>query len=1112
MKVIRICLSIIMLIVGAIVLTFLVVNTQGRKNFVGDFLLSSYSFMGYIVPIFFFWLFYIIHKKDSVLHSAIWPLFALVPFFFFSLSLRAFLWNQSLSIPPLWAITQLFGQNGAGIFWLVLGTSTILLLSMLYYTLNTKEMMKQNNNQDTKSVESMDAYQNYLRSNISNNRDIISPYVRYQQNPISVQSPPTIKQYNSSLSSPQSAYQPTDVSQNNISHNSIVHDVNERSSQKNSTSYEDIQSKDDAVQQDSKKDIHLKYASYPTGMETEKYEDVFPSNNDSRYILFFHKDNSVRKQLYYTEYERELLQDNNSIGAEGFTSVVSATPKKEIKTVNNVSPSEIRNSQYVNKSSTDIPKNAIHGTEFQKQQSDSISPNDMVSYTNDVSGSQNMSVVETPFEDNGNVQNEIERNMASEGVGSAVIDYQNKDEVDIFDIYNESNSIESSKNRGRDTFLQLDENDDMFTDKTEFGLSEIEDEFDDSDFEDNVFDDDFYDTVLDADDSIRKEKKLQETVLDHDDTKEYIPSDITNNTKKAIHKDLDNIVNEKLKNIQEKSMLSQDKADDSFFASQNNHTVYTNDFIEKDKEKNDIITDNFIEHVEKQKSTEMGVSKKFATILEREKNNIDLDESVGMKKKTIKSYSNQVKKRKGKYFIPISGILNPPIQVSSLDDSVLQETSRRLEITLQEFNIQAKVISICRGPVVTLFEILPASGVRVRRIVELSDNIALRLAAPSIRIVAPIPSKEAVGIEVPNKIRDIVSFSDLISQSEFHNKKYILPIALGKNILAKTIVVDLAKTPHMLIAGATGSGKSVCVNSIICSLLYNCNPESVKLILIDPKIVELSFYNDIPHLLTPVISDPVKSVKVLHWCVEEMEQRYGMLEQYNVREIESYNKKIYEQNSNTKKMSYIVIVIDEFADLMMTSGKEIETLVSRITAKSRAVGIHLVIATQRPSTDVITGLIKSNVPTRISFMVASKIDSRIILDVNGAEKLLGKGDMLYSSAQHPFPDRLQGAYLEEEEVERVVEHVKQIGGEPQYMDESIFEQDKLEGDGFGGVDDPLWDQAVEEVMQSKRASASHLQRRFKIGYNRAARLIDDMEYKGIIGPQQGGKQREVFLT
>ncbi len=471
-------------------------------------------------------------------------------------------------------------------------------------------------------------------------------------------------------------------------------------------------------------------------------------------------------------------------------------------------------------------------------------------------------------------------------------------------------------------------------------------------------------------------------------------------------------------------------------------------------------------------------------------------------------------KKTGKYLIPIHGVLNPPSEESVVDVQAVESIGKKLEETLKEFAIDAKVTSYCRGPVVTMFEILPAPGVRLSRIVALSDNIALRLAASSIRIVAPIPGKEAVGIEVPNTVRDVVSLSELIANKKFHSKDTALPLVLGKDVAGSVQVSDLSRMPHLLIAGATGSGKSVCINTLLCSLLFRCDPTELKLLLIDPKTVELNFYNDIAHLLTPVIDDPERSVQALRWCVEEMERRYQRLGAHGVREIRSYNAKMASQNvAKAARMPYLVIVIDEFADLMLTCSKEIETLVARIAAKSRAVGIHLVLATQRPSTDVITGIIKANIPSRIAFMVASKTDSRIILDQNGADKLLGRGDMLFSSASDLYPLRIQGAFLSEEEVSRVVSHVKAVGGEPDYVDEDeLFSDGEDMRESYEGSEDPLWNDAVREVRDTNKASASYLQRRFRIGYNRASRLIETMEMQGIIGPQQGSKPRSVISS
>lgn len=446
-------------------------------------------------------------------------------------------------------------------------------------------------------------------------------------------------------------------------------------------------------------------------------------------------------------------------------------------------------------------------------------------------------------------------------------------------------------------------------------------------------------------------------------------------------------------------------------------------------------------------------------------------------------------------------------------DDETKRSGEYLTKTLKEFGIDAQVTGIRKGPVVTMFELLPAPGVKLSRIVSLQDNIALSLAASSVRIVAPIPGKHAVGIEVPNKKRAVVSFREIIEMDLPEFKKMQIPVILGKDISGEPHVIDLTKTPHLLIAGSTGSGKSVCVNSMILSVLYKRSPEQVKLVLIDPKVVELKLYNDIPHLLTPVITEPKRALQALQYCLCEMERRYACLDGMGVRDIVSYNKKIVERHIATEKLPYIVVIIDEFADLMATTGKELESAVARLAAMSRAVGIHLVLATQRPSVNVITGLIKANIPSRIAFMVASRQDSQIIIDGIGAEKLLGKGDMLYSSATDPFPTRIQGTLVGDEEVERVVNDVKQYG-EPDYIDDEIFvDDDEEESSGpglFSDGEDPLYDQALQIVVQAGKASASYIQRRLKIGYNRAARLVEEMEERGIVGPQNGSKPREVI--
>jgi S-DNA-T family DNA segregation ATPase FtsK/SpoIIIE len=497
-------------------------------------------------------------------------------------------------------------------------------------------------------------------------------------------------------------------------------------------------------------------------------------------------------------------------------------------------------------------------------------------------------------------------------------------------------------------------------------------------------------------------------------------------------------------------------------------------------------------------------------------------EAMAAKKtEEVLKYHNETYQKKkpefkigSQYGIPVDGILQ-----EYTDDEywIIDEETKKAAIvlteTLSEFNIKADVTGIRKGPVITSFEILPSPGVKLSKIVNLQDNIALRLAAASVRIVAPIPGKHAVGIEIPNKKRNIVSFHEIIEgQLKNNNKKAEIPVILGKDITGEAVTVDLATMPHLLIAGSTGSGKSVCVNTLILSILYQCTPSKCKLILIDPKIVELKLYNDIPHLLTPVITEPKRAFQALQYCIFEMERRYACLDSMGVRDIKTYNKRIKERGIAAEHMPYIVVVIDEFADLMATTGKELESTVARLAAMSRAVGIHLVLATQRPSIDVITGLIKSNIPSRIAFMVASMMDSRIIIDMPGAEKLLGKGDMLYSGIVDPFPVRLQGAFVSEDEVERVVEYVKGFG-EPQYIDEEIFfdeDNDEFSDNLVECGNDPLYEKAMEVVVQQGKASASYIQRRLKIGYNRAARLVEEMETRGIVGPAQGSRPRELL--
>jgi S-DNA-T family DNA segregation ATPase FtsK/SpoIIIE len=459
----------------------------------------------------------------------------------------------------------------------------------------------------------------------------------------------------------------------------------------------------------------------------------------------------------------------------------------------------------------------------------------------------------------------------------------------------------------------------------------------------------------------------------------------------------------------------------------------------------------------------------------------------------------------------------PPMQLLEDGDKETVESREnvrnagiQLLNVLREFSIEAKLSNIITGPVVTRYELIPPKGLKINKIVALADNIALGIAAyDKIRIEAPIPGKSAVGIEVPNQQRQLVSFKDLISNEHFKPQKSHLPFTLGKAISGKPYYTDIGKIPHLLIAGSTGSGKSVCVNSLICSILYSKKPDEVRLMLVDPKRVELKMYEELPHLITPVMKETHEAITALNWAVKHMEERYRILESYNVRSISGYN--IMRKQENKSTMPYIVIIIDEFADLIMTGRKEIEEPIIRLAQMSRAVGIHLVLATQRPSADVITNLIKANFPGRIAFKVATKLESRIILDINGAETLLGKGDMLYTSPNMSNISRLQSPFISDEEVFRITQFYKKHY-KSDYWDEVLEEmQCETEGEAMDPSEEPLFNEAVDIVVREKKASASYLQRRLKIGYNRAARIVEMMEDMGIVGPQSGSKPRDVLI-
>lgn len=462
----------------------------------------------------------------------------------------------------------------------------------------------------------------------------------------------------------------------------------------------------------------------------------------------------------------------------------------------------------------------------------------------------------------------------------------------------------------------------------------------------------------------------------------------------------------------------------------------------------------------------------------------------------------------GEYKLPHLNLLKV-VTVENKDESRdnLEVKAGILEGTLRDFGIEAKVVQIDKGPVVTRYELQPAAGVKVQRIVTLSDDIALAMKALSVRVVAPIPGKDRVGIEVPNSKSSIVSLREVIISNKFKESKSKITLALGKDIAGEPIICDLGTMPHLLIAGTTGSGKTVCVNSIIISILYNATPEEVKFIMVDPKMVELAPFNGLPHLLCPVITNAKKVSAALNWTVTEMENRYKTLAQEGTRNIEAHNKKV----QGDKKMPYLVIIIDELADLMVVASQNIENAITRLSQLSRAVGIHIILATQRPSVDVITGVIKANFPTRISFKVASKVDSRTVLDANGADKLLGRGDMLFLPPGASRIIRAQAPLVEDEEIENIVDFIKSQR-EHSYNEEILKEQEKASSSKNKlSKKDELFNDAIRVVLETKHASVSMLQRRLGLGYTRAARLIDSMEDESIVGPYRGSKPREILV-
>ncbi len=458
---------------------------------------------------------------------------------------------------------------------------------------------------------------------------------------------------------------------------------------------------------------------------------------------------------------------------------------------------------------------------------------------------------------------------------------------------------------------------------------------------------------------------------------------------------------------------------------------------------------------------------------------------------------------------PLNFLADPPEEFEETDKDIYISNAKALERKLLDFGVAGHVVEICAGPVVTMYEFEPAPGVKINKVASLADDLAMALKTHSIRIVAPIPGKSVIGIEMANTKRQIVYLKEILADDTFKAHKGILPLALGQDIMGKPVVTDLARMPHLLIAGATGTGKSVGLNTMICSLLYRHGPDKLRLLMIDPKRIELSLYDGIPHLLHPVVSEPKEATRALRWAVMEMERRYQLLEEAKARNMEGYNKNAEEP------LPFLVVIIDELADLMMVSSKEVESSIARLAQMARAAGIHLLVATQRPSVDVLTGLIKANFPARISFKVSSKVDSRTILDIMGAERLLGMGDMLFLPPGSATVQRIHGAYVSEPEITKVVDFLKEQG-EPQY-DLTVTEAvpgDEESGDGIGSASesvDEKYDEAIEIVTQSGQASISMLQRKMRIGYNRAARMIEQMEKDGIVSPTDSMGRRKVLV-
>lgn len=666
-------------------------------------------------------------------------------------------------------------------------------------------------------------------------------------------------------------------------------------------------------------------------------------------------------------------------------------------------------------------------------------------------------------------------------------------------------------------------------------------------------------------DFIRKEKKLPKNELINQHGHEYYEFRVVNNKIKENLLKRKNLINkieipkeekeEEIVKVQEPESIStyniiyeeeieidEDKNIITSYDDDNNST-YFSDYEDEMKYKHELQNNVHVYHHEEKRQdlkeelkrlfaddeyTEMeniyyedkfsfGTQENINNTVERTVERKPKDDFADLKRELDKELNKNINKKLeinnydiSEYHFPPLDLLNDPVNFYSDDSDWIDSQIQILDSIFENFGIAAKTTGYTQGPSVTRFEVELDPGTKVSRITALQDDIKLRLAASDIRIEAPILGKSSVGVEVPNRERRLVTIKEILSSTSYRVFKSPLKIALGLDIAGEPVFSDIGNMTHSLIAGSTGSGKSVCINGIILSILYNSLPDEVKLVLIDPKKVEFSLYRDIPHLLTPVINDPKVATATLRWLSEEMDRRYEIIESVGARDIKSYNIK-RNRSTNLPRLPYIVVIIDELADLMVIAANEVEEYIQRISQLARAAGIHLIVATQRPSTNVITGTIKTNIPTRISFKVASAIDSRIILDESGAEKLLGKGDMLLSDNSKAHLLRLQGSYVTEEEIERVTEYVKsQLKPDYQFTAEDLVKKDN---DVLVDYEDELFDDAVRFVIEIGEASASKLQRQFKVGYNRAARMIDLMEKYNIIGPQQGGaKPRDVLMT